>query len=223
MIDDRPSLQERYGNATRSSHLEVKPTRCSVDYLIAAGWTDDNLGVRLFRLRDEYDSIRAEHRMAEANLKAEVVAAWKAKPEDKTTMIEEAARAALIARALIMVRLKTLEPARSALYGFALATAVRSGFPRKNRDNDGIVRMIVGRCLDAWLDPLCHDCDGRGFNGSPGSPMVICTSCNGSGRRHVRLAHDESGHEFGSRIMAEMDRKTARVASMMQRWLSSGG
>ena len=70
-FEDRPSVDERYARAIESSHLEVLPTRCSVDYLIAAGWIRDGLGASLYRLRTEFDAVRGEQRLAAGNARAD--------------------------------------------------------------------------------------------------------------------------------------------------------
>lgn len=55
--EDRPSVGERYGRAMQSSHLQVTADKPGdVDVLIAAGWTADNLGCHLYRLRMQFDS-----------------------------------------------------------------------------------------------------------------------------------------------------------------------
>lgn len=51
------AIAERYGRATRSSHLEVSPLKIGdIDVVMAAGMSD-GLGVRLLRLRAEFDTI----------------------------------------------------------------------------------------------------------------------------------------------------------------------
>lgn len=51
------AMDERYAKAVGSSHLEVKPDPGDVDVLIAAG-AANTLGVRLMRLRIEFDAVR---------------------------------------------------------------------------------------------------------------------------------------------------------------------
>lgn len=59
------SIEERYGRAINSSHLEVKDTAGDVDVLIAAGWCGDGLGAMLTRLRIEFDAVRGTISAAE--------------------------------------------------------------------------------------------------------------------------------------------------------------
>lgn len=155
---DRPTLPERYAGAIDSSHLEVLPTRCSVDYLVAAGWVQETLGTALFRLRTEFDAVRGDHRLAsvvssEAAHEVRTMTAHAARirrlagQEDADSArryrmdgdadvsearaqarAREAERAALTARALMMTHLKTLGAARNAVHNFAQAKALRDGF-----------------------------------------------------------------------------------------------
>jgi hypothetical protein len=57
------TTEERYGAAIGADDLTLSPSRCSVDYLISAGWVKDGLGAALFRLRTEWDATKAELRL----------------------------------------------------------------------------------------------------------------------------------------------------------------
>lgn len=128
--EDRPTIAERYSRALESHHLEVKEGRGDVDLLVAAGWVHDGLGTKLYRLRSEWDAVRGEHRLAEAaaqvadkkhTVRVRAVARM-AEGDDRAEALQyardqiaAAERAALTARALIMVHLKTLHAATVAL------------------------------------------------------------------------------------------------------------
>ena len=259
MIDDlKRSLPERYAGAIASSHLEVLPRRCDVDYLVAAGWTRDGLGAMLYRLRTEYDAVRGERQLAILNAqaaarmaaslmraaaqinakRAEELDATKAHRMEgdaqrtmgnATAVADEANRAALTARALIMVHLKTLPEACTAVHGFARMHAIRSRFmppkiPAHEVRRNEVVAKVAARALDVWIDPACPHCQGRGFHGGYTEPVVICQECGGttnrlSGRRGERLGKSEAAHQFGLSLLAEMDRKAETVERAMQRFL----
>lgn len=217
--EDRPGLAERYTRAIDSNHLEVKPIeRGAVDYLIAAGWVADGLGVMLFRLRSEFDAVRAEQRQAERNLIAAEALAKHGTDLAKAIAHQAAEDAALTARALILIHLKSLAPTKEALGKFAALLATRERYMKP----DAAVAKIAGRALDWWLDPLCPACNGTGATGALGQPRTICTACHGSKVRQVRLAPDEAGHQFGKGLMNRMDAKCDLVAGKMRRFLAEG-
>jgi hypothetical protein len=207
MDPDKPSIDERYNRAMVSSHLEVRPERASdVDLLIAAGWCRDGVGTALFRLRNEWDSVSAEHERAES-------AAQLAKESDV-----DGDAAALTARALIMVQLQTLEPAKSAICAFAVSLATRERFMR----DDQTVMRIACRTLGIWVAPNCPHCQGRGFNGGFGIPMVLCTvarGCGGSGKRSIGTDLCGRDMQFVRSLLEKMDRKTDHVGNLMIRFL----
>lgn len=227
---DRPTIDERYGRATRSSHLEVLPEqRCDVDYIVAAGWTADTLGVALFRLRSEWDGARGEHRLAleslrslsaEARYLERAVLAGAADQErrldDVRRRIDEES---VTAMALTLMQLTTLHEAKLKLLSYALKQATLRRYMRP----DEVVVSVVGSALQAWLDPLCWHCQGVGFSfeSGMGSPRVICTRCHGSGKRPMRLGVTYGDHQFGRFLLTQMDRKADRVAQKMRRFLAS--
>ena len=237
--EDRPGLEERYGSAISSAHLEVMLTRCSVDYLIAAGWARDGIGTKLFRLRSEYDSVRGDHQLALTNSREDVAAAhglqakaWATDDADiaaeRQAEADEAFRAAtaaaVTARALVMIHLTTLRETSQELQAFAILMATRQRFMQDNL----AVQRIACRALEFWLDPHCALCDGRGFTGGFRAPMMLCVHCEGTGNRGrgkpgFRLAQQESGHQFGRLLLERMDTKTDRVARAMRRFLRDGG
>lgn len=240
--DRHPTLPERYTRALDSTHLEVVADKCgSIDLLIAAGWCANSLGTSLYRLRAEFDSVRsAVTRAGQADTQARAAArdqaecllreVSKARASDRwgdaAQLAEQANKlmaavehAATTERLMVLVCLRSLDRARQELGAYASTRATRQRY----MEPDESVMQIVGRALDAWLDPLCPHCFGTGAAGVFGAPRSICNAaqkgCGGSGRRTVRLWHDAAGHEFGRALLAGMDRKTQHVADKMRRFL----
>lgn len=199
-MSDPITMEELYARALTSSHLESRPYRSAVDILIASGWCREGLGTMLYRLRVEFDQAKCDiSRAAKASRDA-----------DWTELLQE----------LGLIRMKIPH------YGQALE-AVRNHAIRQSRRHASRMRMndvaavgeIAGNALANWLDPLCPHCDGRGFNGGVGAPIEVCRSCHGSGRRAYRLHPTDKGEDFGRKLMADMERKTAHVADKMARFV----
>ena len=203
---DRPTISERYTRAVRSSHLEVKPTLGDVDLLIAEGWASDSLSAHLYRVRIEFDSVRSEHRKAEREL-------------EKAVVTEDTKRATTTALLLILMQMRTLGPAKQALGNYACGQATRQRY----MEDDVTVSGIAGRALEAWIDPKCRTCDGRGYNGGFGGPQILCSACGGSSLRRYRLHQSPEGHDFGRWLLTAMDHKAERMGAMMLRFLSRRG
>lgn len=231
--EDKPTMAERYGRAATSSHLRLKDTRCDVDYLIAAGWLQDGLGSMLYRLRSEFDAVRGQLRAAETGrpewkalaTAAEQVIKGYGSPVPASVLSEparirkEARDAALVERAMVLVKLKTLPLAREALGTFAVILATKIMFMR----DDAAVAVLVGRTLDAWLDPICAACDGRGFNGGShrGELTTRCRECRGTGRRRDGVGMDSEERRFVAALLTEVDQHQAFIDQQMHRFLAS--
>lgn len=180
IIEDRPSIAERYSSATESSNLRVSEKSSDADFLIAAGMLGDTLGRLLLRLHTEFDMVRGQ------------ISADKAlSPTD---------------RLLVVMNLKTLRETRQALGNFAVMTATRRRFMM----NDDAVNKIAGRALDVHLNPHCHHCQGRGFNGGShrGEKKDLCRPCGGSGHRRDGLGKDQDERNFAALLLTEMARVT---------------
>lgn len=235
--EDRPTVDESYSRAIRSNHLESDSRRRGdLDLLIASGWARDGLGTSLYRLRTEFDGQRAAYQQADQaltqaredvrhvlrkatvlrltntaeamELHAKAIAMAKA-------LTEQAERQALTSRALILVHLKSLRPARERLGAWALLMATKERYMA----DDATVQRIASRALQAWIDPICPACDGLGFTGEAGAVRLLCRACSGSTRRHVQLAGDDDGERFGRFLLSNMDRKAEAVARAMRRFL----
>jgi hypothetical protein len=220
------AVEERYSRAIRSSHLEVTEHPGDVDKLIAAGWLDDGFATTLYRLRVEYDGVAAEvgrvervHRghMKDAAAEAESVPCG---PTMARQIEEEAAREFITGRLLILLRLKTLSSARQQLGAFAMQLANR----RRHMVDNKTVSVIAGRVLDVFLDPNCHHCEGRGYNGGShrGEPRVICRHCHGSGQRRGWIGRNLVEQNFAAALLAQLERMQGEVDGRMRAYLRGG-
>lgn len=195
-MQDGATIGERYSRASESSDLRVKPeSGCDADYLIAAGWVGDTMGTMLYRLRSEFDQVKACVRPGQALNGAE--------------------------RVLVLSRLKSLPATRDALGEIAVIQATRRRFMRPDAD----ALVIAGRALDVFLDPNCGHCDGRGFLGGgrheDSGPQMLCRPCGGSGKRRNTIGRDDEERRFGAFLLSELERMTSEVEVSMARFLRS--
>lgn len=188
----RPDLEERYAQAIDADDLLVTPQRGPVDMLVAAGWTRESLGTALYRLRTEFDAVRGDYRLMGNH-------------PNVTDLL------------LILSGLTTLRTTKDALGRFAIAFATR----RRYMVDDKTVVQIAGKALQYWLDPQCHECEGRGFTGGYGLPMELCKACHGTKKRQATHHHTAAGHEFGRALLCEMDRKCDHVSTSLRQFLAS--
>ncbi|RZJ12199.1 MAG: hypothetical protein EOP39_04375 [Rubrivivax sp.] len=222
--------EEHYSRATRSSHLEMRRTdegQGDVETIIAAGLAE-TMGMLLTRLRGEWDAAAGEVAQVTRNVKrlqevraAAVKAAQQpgAKPFDAEAFDRDASRELLTARALILIGLRSLEPAKQALYFFAVRQAPHKACP----SDPEAVGHLVGQVLDVWLDKLCHHCEGRGFSGGYGKARLMCTKCGGSGSRRMgRLGVNEAERLFGLFLLNVMDSRVNGSLKTVQRKTRQG-
>lgn len=246
-IDEKPSLAERYSAATQSSDLRVHgDRRGDVDMMIASGKVAavDRLGAAFYRLAVEFDTSRGEidatrrwasQQQREANALQALAAFFDGAPADsewkraehrrradnarlQAKHIEEAASASVRTElALALVRMKSLREARDELGRLAVTEATR----RRFMEPDHIVLVLAGRVLEHWLDPTCHRCQGRGFNGGAhrGELQSICRPCRGSGSRRDLLGQTHEQQHFCAGLRAEIDSRLAEVDRAMRGWL----
>jgi hypothetical protein len=126
-------------------------------------------------------------------------------------------------RAEVMLNLKSLPYVTNAVHQFAVAFGVRTSFY-----NLDAIHAIAAKALQLFLDPNCPQCDGRGSTGGFLVPVKLCQCCHATGKRingpkktAFRLAASESGHQWGRRLLCELDRKCARVEDAMKLYLHS--
>lgn len=251
--DDRPTIQERYSRATQSSHLEVIERRTGdVDILIAAGWVGDSLGTLLYRLVAEWDAVKGErtlyeqevtrlqelHRESTAHRDREQAqikfgpTRWTIYREQTDQHAKDIAREIVTGRAMVLMNLKTLAPAREALGRFGIQHAAAKGYPIATP----ALFAVVGRVLDVFLDPLCGHCAGRGFNRAKGDSdaivvdrdrkglMVLCRPCKGSGKRSDDdIGKDAIERQFAGNLLFEMASKMTNVERSMRSFLRTSG
>lgn len=229
---DRPTTAERYTRATNSSDLSVASRqRGDVDLLIAAGWAGDTLGVLLYRLRSEFDAEKGALEMARTEarrLRNDASSLAKrinyvtnaedaAKLRDAIDVLQEKARTtAQTARLMSLINLKTLAETKQALGRFACIAATRKRFMRSDAD----VCKLVGRMLEAWLDPTCPHCHGVGYIGaySAHSKPKPCPHCR-DGQRSIVIGRDLAERTFAKFLGATIDRRLSHVDEQIRRYL----
>ena len=238
MTDDRATIKERYTRAMGASRLIVSERPGDVDLLIAAGWVEEGLATSLYRLMSEYDSARGDRRVAESEqrrLADELCQLRKQRdPGDYTSargpmrttaharaLAELPARIeheATQARAFMMLQLKTLNSTKQAVFRYADQAATRRGLVTVGPQE---VAKIVGAVLSALLDPLCPGCQGSGKVGTYPNQQLHTGrgTCAGSGRRKVEFAKDPIADLFGRWLVADLERKAARVDQLMRKFL----
>lgn len=199
MSNDRVTIAEQYSRAMRSTHLEVKPDRGDLDMIVSAGVTAhrESLGVLLYRTRAEFDAAKRDA------LRAENMAS--------RGEISEATSAL----AMVLLELKTLRETKQALGDYAEKQATLHRVMLGPRH----IATIAGRALEWWLDPTCRHCQGRGFSGGNGTPILWCQHCRSTGRRHMALDDNKDGHDFGRYLIDAMDMKCQRVARRISRYM----
>ena len=192
--EERACVAERYSSAVRSSDLSVTADRTTdTDVLIAMGWLGNTLAASLYRLAVEFDAVRVQVRGKEVLM-----------PID---------------RALILLKLSTLREAREQLGAFACAEATRMRFMQSDEE----VKLLVGRVLDVFLDPTCHGCEGRGFNGGgldeQAGRRIICRACKGSRERRASLGHNDEERAFATHMLQVMSQQRLTAEQAVGRML----
>lgn len=180
--DEIPTIGERYSTACVSADLRLREVRSDVDYLIAAGLGSSQFGATLFRLRSEFDAVKAQ-----------------IKGQGATNLID---------RVLILSQLGTLHTAKQQLGPYSIKIATRRAF----MEPDEKVLILAGRALDLFLDPTCDKCEGRGKNGGYGSPEILCKHCGGTGKRQIKnAANHEAGRNFIAHMLSCLEVLSART------------
>lgn len=173
-----PTIGERYSAATESSNLKLRSERRGdVDLIIAAGLSA-GLGIRLWRLVDEFEKL-------DITIKVTV-------PTDDPR----------VRRALVYLDLPGLYEAKFEVFDHALILAARRGFCIP----DGDIRILVGRCIESFLDNVCHGCKGTKVTGLYGTRQLQCRTCNGSGLSSSSIGNSDAERAFSRDLLDEMDK-----------------
>lgn len=158
-------------------------------------------------------------------------------------MRDQVAHDAKMAHAFVLMRLQSLASTKQAFGDWAMKMAIRRRFMdvgplpvvdpdksslvqawRKGKQaQQTIVMALAGQVLDLLLDPNCHRCEGRGFNGGYSqNPQRICNAderkggCGGSGLRRVdKLGNGKEQHDFAAYLMLEVDIMLGRTTREM--------
>jgi hypothetical protein len=196
MTDDRPTVAERYAVAMESSNLRMRAERGGdVDVLAAAGMAkgrrgeDLTLALSLYRLRCEFDSVKAILQMGKA--------------------------LSAVDRLSVLTRLNTLSWVKQHLGAHAIIQATKQRFMKPDQD----ALRVAGRALDVWLSPLCQKCNGVGKQGGYGEPQVLCRPCGGTGHRKATIGEDDADRKFGQFMLADMDGLVAIAEDSVRRRL----
>lgn len=224
--DEPCTIAERYSRATESSNLRASEQRGDLDYIIAAGLIQNGLGASMYRLQVEYDCVRADHAAAENRMRSLERMAAAERGEDDSTgktaeerskeILDAAEHDATTAHVLILAQLTSLRESKNLFGEFAILQATKHHFMRPDRE----ALIIAGQVLDAWLNPNCKHCQGRGFNGSTlkGEKPVVCRPCKGSGHRRDLIGKDDTQRRFAARLTLELD----AVMHQVQRDIRAG-
>lgn len=241
--DTRVTVGESYGLATHASNLRVQEKRGDADMIMAAGMVagpagGHDLGVLLLRLHSEFDSARAalmrvDHEMprylrAAAALEKRA-AAWKeGQPSDPDTLRADAEdlrsiakRRAVSESMLVLMELKTVRPARQALYTYTQSLADAQRF----REPPDVLERLANKVLDVLLDPTCHTCWGTGSEGSGylNETMRTCGTCGGSGHRRDSIGNGPRARWFAFILLGNLQQEMAHAAGGIGRKLRSQG
>ncbi|HEX7687369.1 MAG TPA: hypothetical protein VF453_06675 [Burkholderiaceae bacterium] len=227
--DEPVTMAERYSGAIESSNLRVRETAGDVDLLVAAGLAGNCLAGALLRLQVEYDTVRGEHRAAEARLRAAEIDAARQKgdfvdedgvvlstAEQRASAINSAAQAqALTDHVMIIATLPSLRRTKEMLGHFALARAreLRFVLPTER------ILRLAGAALDVFLSPQCRECRGIGFTGAlqRGEPQKRCRACKATGSRRYSVGKDEIGRAFVFALLLDLSDLVDTAAASLAR------
>lgn len=84
------------------------------------------------------------------------------------------------------------------------------------------VRALAGGVLQAFIDPSCQHCGGRGRRGGNGMPETTCRPCRGTGLARDALqdlTHSDEQRQFGLYLLAELERMFDAVDRRMRAYL----
>lgn len=221
----KPTLDEKYARAINATDLRMVDGRTGSADLLAAFGLSASLGALLQRLRQEFDSVKGEHGLAETEslrMRALIDAKSKESHREMMRMDKGPTKAALYAReadwlraeadgasatalALVMMHLKSLRETKNALAEFALVMATR----RRHMIPDREVIALTGHALVAWLDPRCRKCNGsKVVGGYNGKTEIMCRACGGTGNAEQNLGQNDAQKKFCADLLRDMGDKS---------------
>jgi hypothetical protein len=226
---DRPDLRERYTSAINATDLSLVDRRAGAADMLAAVGISNVLGSVLMRLATEFDQVKGEHGIAEAEARRvrEVISALQAAARKEERSMDrgptraalyyrqadeqraQAQRAETTAMALILMHLKTLREAKNALGLYAIGMATR----RRHMLDDRKVLALTGHVLLAWLNQVCGSCGGSGRIGAYGERRVKCRACKGSGKTTASLGHNITEQVFCADLLRDIQDKAGHGAA----------
>jgi hypothetical protein len=227
--DEPVTMAERYSGAIESSNLRVREVAGDVDLLVAAGLAGNCLAGALLRLQVEYDTVRGEHRAAEARLRAAEIDAARQKgdyvdeggavistAEQRAGAINAASEVqALTDHVMILAALPSLRGAKEMLGHHALARAQELKYSLTTPQ----VLRLAGAALDVFLSPQCRPCKGVGFTGSlqRGQQQKRCDACRATGSRRYSVGKDEQSRAFVFALLLDLSHMVDTAAADMAR------
>lgn len=226
---EKPDTRERYTSAINATDLSLVDRRAGAADMLAAVGISNVLGSVLMRLGAEFDQVKGEHGIAEAEarrVRAAIEALLTAARREEMRMGQGPTRAALYYRqadeqrvqaqradvtatALILMHLKTLREAKNALALYAIGMATR----RRHMLDDRKVTALTGHVLLAWLNPVCGSCGGFARVGQYGQRMTMCRACEGTGRAANSLGHNHAEQVFCADLMRDIQEKAGHGAA----------
>jgi hypothetical protein len=140
------------------------------------------------------------------------VALMRLRSEYDTTRAETPADDPLAAHAIALVQMKNLHGVRVRIERLALSLNTEQWAMDQH-----VAALISGRVLDAWLDPNCRACEGRGYNGGHhrGDHVLRCNLCTGTGKRRVKLAANAVESRFAAMLRDWIESLISRAQGEM--------
>ena len=227
--EEKPTLAERYTGAINATDLTMTDRRAGSADLLAAVGISSGLGSLLLRLRTEYDSVKGEHGLADAEierLRGRIRDHLSAAQREDRQADKGPTRAAFHRReaewlrvqaegtqatetALFLMHLKTLREAKNALAAYAMVMATK----RRHMIPDREVIALTGHVLAAWLDVRCRKCHGTTLLGDYGQRQVRCRACGGTGNASANLGQTHAQQLFCADLLRDIAQKSGYEAS----------
>lgn len=188
--DTKPTVGERYSNATHASNLKVEAERGgAADVLIAMGWSPSRLGGALMRLHSEFDGCEHPKRPTQAAIELLALSMDRVGGDKNIVDHAGAHRRAhdwhMHELKILFGKLKTMPEVRHQLVMWAGKQAIAN--PEHH----------VAEVLSWWLDHKCPACEGRAKERIANTPSLShrdCKVCRGTGER--RIPHKQGDERY---------------------------